>query len=135
MPAQRGLAVSLTFADITADIRLAGVVPNAAVTLAALQVHGPESATLTYRTAEGNVAQRLISASQHPRLLASQWLRRNGVDRHEDQRPLGGSTALLDEPRRPIEGEEPVWLAGRPGLAECAAPGRPPWSTGTTMAA
>ena len=63
MPARRGLAVSLTFADITAGIRLAGVVPNAAVTVAAPQVHGPESATLTYRTAEGNVAQRLISAS------------------------------------------------------------------------
>ena len=55
--------MSLTFADITAGIRLAGVVPNAAVTVAALQVHGPESATLTCRTAEGNVAQRLISAS------------------------------------------------------------------------
>ena len=63
MPAQQDLAVSLTFADITAGIRLAGVVPNAAVTVAALQVHGPKSATLTYRTAEGNVAQRLISAS------------------------------------------------------------------------
>ena len=55
--------MSLTFADIAVGIRLAGVVPNAAVTVAALQVHGPESATLTYRTAGGNVAQRLISAS------------------------------------------------------------------------
>ena len=45
--------MSLTFADITAGTRLAGVVPNAAVTVAALQVHGPESATPTYRTAEG----------------------------------------------------------------------------------
>ena len=63
MVAQRGLAVSLTLADITAGIRLAGVVPNAAVAVAALQVHGPESATLTHRTAGGNVAQRLISAS------------------------------------------------------------------------
>ena len=55
--------MTLTFAGITAGIRLAGMVPNAAVTVAALQIHGPESATLTYRTAEGNVAQRLISAS------------------------------------------------------------------------
>ena len=63
MPARRGLAVSLTLADITTGVRLASVVPNAAVTVAALQAHGPESATLTCRTAEGNVAQRLVSAS------------------------------------------------------------------------
>ncbi len=53
----------LTFVDITAGARLAGVVPNAAVTVVALQVHGPESATLTYRTADGALGERLISAA------------------------------------------------------------------------
>ena len=52
----------LTFADIAAGARLAGVVPNASVTVVALQVHGPESATLTYRTADGGLGERLISA-------------------------------------------------------------------------
>ena len=56
-------APPLTFADITAGARMAGVVPNAAVTVVALQVHGPDSATLTYSTADGQVAQRLISAA------------------------------------------------------------------------
>ena len=53
----------LTFADITVDTRLTGVVPNAAVTVVALKVHGPDSATLTYRTAEGGLGERLISAA------------------------------------------------------------------------
>ena len=53
----------LRFADIAAGTRLAGVVPNAAVTVVALQVHGPESATLTYRTADGQLGERLISVA------------------------------------------------------------------------
>ena len=53
----------LAFSDIAAGARLAGVVPNAAVTVVALQVHGPDSATLTYRTAEGGLGERLISAA------------------------------------------------------------------------
>ncbi|MCY3953242.1 MAG: helicase-related protein [bacterium] len=52
-----------TFAAIAAGDRLVGVVPNAAVTVVALQVHGPDSATLTYRTAEGGLDERLISAA------------------------------------------------------------------------
>ena len=51
--------MSLTFADITAGIRLAGVVPNAAVTVVAPQVHGPESATLTHRRGERRPAPDL----------------------------------------------------------------------------
>ncbi len=53
----------LAFTDITAGTRLAGVVPNATVTVVALQVHGPDSATLTYRTAEGGLGERLLSAA------------------------------------------------------------------------
>ncbi|MCY3924838.1 MAG: helicase-related protein [bacterium] len=53
----------MTFAAIGVGDRLAGVVPNAAVTVVALQVHGPDSATLTYRTAEGGLDERLISAA------------------------------------------------------------------------
>ncbi|MCY4632701.1 MAG: helicase-related protein, partial [bacterium] len=52
----------LAFSDLAAGARLAGVVPNAAVTVVALQVHGPDSATLTYRTADGGLGERLISA-------------------------------------------------------------------------
>ena len=66
----------LTFADIVAGARLTGVVPNAAVTVVALQVHGPDSATLTYRTAEGGLAERLISAADLTALTSaptSRW--------------------------------------------------------------
>ena len=66
----------LTFGDITAGVRLAGVVPNAEVTVVALQVHGPESATLTYRTADGQLGERLISAADLAGLApapASRW--------------------------------------------------------------
>ena len=64
------------FSDITAGTRLDGVVPNAAVTVVALQVHGPESATLTYRTAEGGLGERLISVADLAFLAAaptSRW--------------------------------------------------------------
>ena len=60
--AARGNA-PVTFVDIGAGERLVGVVPNSAVTVVALQVHGPDSATLTYRTAEGGLGERLISAA------------------------------------------------------------------------
>ena len=56
-------ASPLGFSDITAGARLGGVVPNAAVTVVALQVHGSDSATLTYRTAYGELGERLISVS------------------------------------------------------------------------
>ena len=52
-----------TFDDVAAGARLTGVVPNIAVTVVALQVHGPDSATLTYRTADGALGERLISVS------------------------------------------------------------------------
>ena len=64
------------FSDITAGTRLDGVVPNAAVTVVALQVHGPESATLTYRTADGGLGERLISVADLADLAvapASRW--------------------------------------------------------------
>ena len=53
----------LAFPDIAGGTRLAGVVPNAVVTVVALHVHGPDSATLTYRTAEGGLGELLISAA------------------------------------------------------------------------
>ena len=67
----------LTFADITSGVRLSGVVPNAAVTVVALQVHGSDSATLTYRSAEGGLAERLISVADLADLAvapASRWI-------------------------------------------------------------
>ncbi len=52
-----------TFNDIATGARLTGVVPNTAVTVVALQVHGPDSATLTFRTAEGGLGERLLSSA------------------------------------------------------------------------
>ena len=53
----------VTFAEVTAGARLGGVVPNGVVTVVALEVHGPDSATLTYRTAAGGLGERLISVA------------------------------------------------------------------------
>ncbi|MCY3562215.1 MAG: helicase-related protein [bacterium] len=65
-----------TFKDIGAGDRLAGVVPNSSVTVVALQVHGPDSATLTYRTAEGGLGERLLSSADLATLTSaptSRW--------------------------------------------------------------
>ena len=45
--------------------------PSSAVTVVALQLHGPDSATLTYRTAEGQLGDRLISATGLASLAAA----------------------------------------------------------------
>ena len=49
--------------DIAAGMRLSGVVAGSDVTVVAAQVHGPASATLTYRTAEGLLGERLVTAA------------------------------------------------------------------------
>ena len=52
------------------------MVPNAVITVVALKIHGRESATLTYRTADGGLGERLISAADRADLTlapASRW--------------------------------------------------------------
>ena len=49
--------------DIAAGMRLSGVVAGSDVTVVAAQVHGPASATLTYRTADGILGERLVTAA------------------------------------------------------------------------
>ena len=52
----------LELSDITAGQRLSGVVADGDVTVVALQTHGAGSATLTYRSADGQLGERIISA-------------------------------------------------------------------------
>ena len=49
--------------DIEAGTRLTGVVANSDVTVVAVQMHGAVSATLTYRTADGVLGERLITVA------------------------------------------------------------------------
>ncbi len=50
----------LGFGDLIAGVRLSGVVADGDVTVVAADVHGPGSATLTYRTTDGRLGERII---------------------------------------------------------------------------
>ena len=51
----------LEFDDLTAGKRLSGVLADGDVTVVALEVHGTEPATLTYRSASGQLGELIIS--------------------------------------------------------------------------
>ena len=51
----------LEFDDLTAGKRLSGVVADGDVTVVALEIHGTESATLTYRSSSGQLGELIIS--------------------------------------------------------------------------
>ena len=52
--------MTLGFDDLAAGMRLAGVVADADVTVVAVEMHGIGSATLTYRTDDGRLGERII---------------------------------------------------------------------------
>ena len=52
--------MTLGFDDLAAGMRLAGVVADAEVTVVAVEMHGIGSATLTYRTDDGRLGERII---------------------------------------------------------------------------
>ena len=55
--------MTLKFDDLAAGMRLEGVVPDDRVTVVAVEMHGPSSATLTYRTGDGRLGDRIIGAA------------------------------------------------------------------------
>ena len=68
--------MTLEFGDLAAGMRLSGVVADGGVTVVAVDVHGPGSATLIYRTAEGRLGERVVSADDLPGLAEaseSRW--------------------------------------------------------------
>ena len=58
----------LGFGDLAAGMRLSGVVTDGDVTVVATDVHGPGSATLTYRTGDGRLGERIIHSDDLGRL-------------------------------------------------------------------
>ena len=54
--------MTLEFGDLAAGMRLSGVEADVNVTVVAVDVHGPNSATLTYRTADGRLGERIVFA-------------------------------------------------------------------------
>ena len=54
--------MTLEFADLAAGMRLSGVEADVNVTVVAVDVHGPNSATLTYRTTDGRLGERIVFA-------------------------------------------------------------------------
>ncbi|MDE0268162.1 MAG: helicase-related protein [Acidimicrobiaceae bacterium] len=48
--------------DLTAGMRLSGVVADSEVTVVAVEQHGPTSATLIYRTLDGRLGERTVAA-------------------------------------------------------------------------
>ena len=55
--------MTLAFDDLVAGMRLEGVVADGHVTVVAVEMHGPSSATLTYRTGDGRLGDRIIGAA------------------------------------------------------------------------
>ncbi len=53
--------MTITFQDIAAGKRLAGVVADGEITVVAVETHGESSATLTYRTGEGRLGERILT--------------------------------------------------------------------------
>jgi superfamily II DNA or RNA helicase len=53
--------MSISFADIVAGKRLGGVVADGEVTVVAIELHGTKSATLTYRTSDGHLGERILT--------------------------------------------------------------------------
>ncbi len=58
----------LEFGDLVAGMRLSGVVADGDVTIVAVEVHGPGSATLTYRTGDGRLGERIVLEDDLDRL-------------------------------------------------------------------
>ena len=52
--------MTLEFGDLSAGMRLSGVAADTAVTVVAVEMHGSTSATLTYRTSEGRLGERIV---------------------------------------------------------------------------
>ena len=52
--------MTLGFGDLAAGMRLSGVVADADVTVVAVEMHGASSATLTYRTGDGRLGDRVV---------------------------------------------------------------------------
>ena len=55
--------MEMELSDLTAGMRLSGVVAGSDVTVVAAALHGQASATLTYRTADGVLGERLITVA------------------------------------------------------------------------
>ena len=61
--ARDGKLMTLAFSDISAGQRLAGVAADGDVVVVAVEQHGPGSATLTYRTADGKLDERILTTA------------------------------------------------------------------------
>ncbi len=55
--------LTLAFSDISAGQRLSGVVAGGDVVVVAVEQHGPGSATVTYRTGDGQLGERILTAA------------------------------------------------------------------------
>ncbi|MCY4272540.1 MAG: hypothetical protein OXF00_07850, partial [bacterium] len=66
----------LEFDDLTAGTQLSGVVADGDVTVVALEAHGTGSATLTYRSAGGQLGERIVTLEDLGRMQevpAQRW--------------------------------------------------------------
>ena len=53
--------MSVTFEELDAGKRLAGVIADGEVTVVAVEIHGATSATLTYRAGDGQLGERIVT--------------------------------------------------------------------------
>ncbi|MGO9899679.1 MAG: helicase-related protein [Solirubrobacteraceae bacterium] len=58
--------------DLQPGLRLAGVIPGQNVSVIAVQPHGADAVELTYKTAEGDLGQRVLGRDAEPKLAIAQ---------------------------------------------------------------
>ena len=58
--------------DLQPGLRLAGVIPGQNVSVVAVQPHGVDAIELTYKTAEGELAQRVLGRDAEGKLAIAQ---------------------------------------------------------------
>ncbi|MCW3047077.1 MAG: rapA [Solirubrobacterales bacterium] len=69
--------------DLQPGLRLAGVIPGQNVAVIAVQPHGPDAIELTYKTAEGDLGQRVLGRDAEEKLAIA----------HAEARPLDAVAA------------------------------------------
>ena len=69
--------------DLQAGLRLAGVIPGQNVSVVAVQPHGPDAVELTYKTGDGELAQRVLGRDAEDKLAIA----------HAQARPLDAIAA------------------------------------------
>ena len=89
----------LPLEDLKAGLRVDGVVPGQLVTVIAAQMHGPDVVELTYKTADGDLGQRVLGRDAEAAIAVGDA---PGVRSTRPRRTSGWWPRPADQARRPV---------------------------------